>query len=155
MIDNNIVNAKILNQRQTVRIYIRGIEFVIITLFILLDKIIVTRNIILSIFIILFITNIIVTGTRAVIFTAGIVVFLYFLQSIKQKRFLKSILMLIIVSLGVFYSFNIIDTLYELFLRESTLQGGNIDTRLIAMGYFMNNYFPNFITYIYGQWCSQ
>lgn len=154
MINLNILEAatqtKILFERDTTRIDIPGYLYVIIGLFLSIDKINKEKKYYFISFILIFLIVIIIKGTLAVIFPLGLLTFIYLFKNLKKGRILSSSFIFIGVVLSGFFFINILQSLYSLLISAANMQEGNVQIRLDAATFFLNYLFPNSLTYILG-----
>ena len=144
------IQAKVLEERETTRLAIPGILYIIVAFFISLDKIVAEKKYLYFSFFLIFLANAITTGTRAVIFSLGILTMLYLMKSLRKGRLLATTLVLAAIVLGGFYFYEILRSSYDLLIQASTLEEGNIQVRLATASYFLEDFFPNNLTYVLG-----
>jgi len=146
----NIISAKILEERGTFRIGLPGIIFIIIGLFYSLQKIIYERNYKFAFLALLFITNIIATGTRTIIGITVLLSVFYLYQSLHKKNIFSTLLAFSIFIIGTFIFYNIIEFVFILYERALAGKEGNFQIRLYAISFFFTDLFKSNYAYIFG-----
>jgi hypothetical protein len=144
-----IFDVRIAEDRGTIRIFLAGFSFLILSYFLTLNRLFESFSIgkLLSIF--LFISILILMGTRQVIFSVMLITFMFILFSkvVKSKILIimlmtASIIPIIIVFQEIFIS--LID------LSKSQSESLIENVRIRAAGFFLTEFFPNNIAYITG-----
>ena len=136
--------------RQTIRVYMPGILLVIFSFFNHISRFFEEKKFIDLLLFILFLTLIIHTGTRMVIFPSLLIVLIFIGSRLKFYKSILIVTLSTILIIIVFYP--ILKGTFNLLLSEKNYSepGGTLSIRLQAINYFFNLLFPTFITYIIG-----
>jgi len=135
--------------RGTIRIFIPGGAFMILSLFICLQRFYI-RNELRNIFLVLlFLGVVVLTGTRSSLAGMVLVIFysLVFSRTIRSKYVIYALLVLSLIPI-YFLFHDIFIGLMETSVRESQNFQSNI--RIRAAKFFLTEFFPNTLAYIFG-----
>ena len=148
----NIVSANIQIDltRDTTRVYIPGILLVILSLFNHLLKLKDEIKIKDLIYVSLFLTIVVITGTRMIIFP---LLFLIIFFSFSMFKLNKPNFYIWGLTFGVVFLLILLPIVvasYELLLVDLQYSSGSYEIRLKAISYFINEFFPSFLSYIIG-----
>lgn len=146
----NLITAKILEERGTFRIGLPGLIYIIIGLFYSLQKIIYESNYKYVFLALLFVANIIATGTRTIIGITILLSVFYLYKSLQKKNIFSTLLALSVFIVGVFIFYNIIEFVILLYERAFAGQEGNFQIRLYAISFFITDLFKSNFAYIFG-----
>lgn len=146
----NIITAKILEERGTFRIGLPGIVYIIIGLFYSLQNIIYERNYKYVFLTLLFITNIIATGTRTIMGITILLSVFYLYKSFKKNNIFSTLLALSVFIIGSFVFYDIIEFVIILYEKALSGQEGNFQIRLYAISFFFTDLFKSNYAYIFG-----
>jgi hypothetical protein len=135
--------------RGTVRIYMKGIIFLIIGYFLCLQFFMSERRIKFLIFYLLAIIFLILNGSRQILLLVTFVTLLSILLSKQIKSKFLIYVIIISAAIVIFYFFRDIFIQFQLVtIKEKQLGAENV--RFQASVYFLTELFPNTISYIFG-----
>lgn len=146
----DIVTAKILEERGTFRIGLTGIIYINIGLFYSLEQIIYYKKKVYFFIAFLFLSNILITGTRSIIGITFLLSIIYLYQSFKSKKILSVILAISIFFIGGILFYSIIDFVLLLYKKALSGQEGNLQIRFTALSLIVSEFFKNIFTYFIG-----
>ncbi len=150
MADNSLVTTQMMAQRDTLRIALPGILFLVIGLFISLQRAVEERRYVYFLLFFLFTTNIIVDATRSVMLST-LLAALPLLYVYLKRRFVGTIAVLLVGSaLSAFYLYGIVSSVWSSIIGAANLSDGNFAVRILAVRYFFAHLFPNSLSYLFG-----
>jgi hypothetical protein len=148
-----LFKAQIKAERGTIRIFLAGMSYFIICYYYALQKFLESHQLKYSILLLASIIIIILIGSRTLLLTSAVTTMLNLILS---KRIKSRLLIYFMSALGIiliFFTFqNIFQELVKTALHRDPISSENI--RFRAVKYFMSNFFPNKLTYIFGNGAS-
>lgn len=146
---NILLDVRITDDRNTIRIFMPGFTYLILAYFMILNQLFKYFSLSKLFIILMFLSILILMGTRQIIFT----MILLTLMSILFSRMVKSkILVFILVALSVTSLIIIFQDIFVSLLDLSKHQSKNIaeNVRIKAAIFFLTELFPNKFSYITG-----
>jgi hypothetical protein len=148
-----LFDARITHERGTIRIFLSGMEYLIIGYFLSLKNFLEKRRLRHTLILLASLIIIIFIGSRTLLSTIGIASLLYLILSRRIKsRFWIYLLSTIGVILIYFTFQNIFQELITTALYKDPISRENI--RFRAVRYFLSTLFPNTLAYLFGNGAS-
>lgn len=148
-----LFNARITHERGTIRIFLAGMEYLIIGYFLTLKNFLDKQQIKYAVLLITFLSIVILIGSRTLLFTVLAATVLNFMLSKRiRSRFLIYFLSVAGVILVYFAFQKIIEELINTAVYKDPISSQNI--RVKAVKYFLARLFPNGLAYIFGNGAS-
>jgi hypothetical protein len=144
-----IFETRIEQERGTLRIFLPGLSFLIISYFYSINKILLKHKFIFLIPALLFLVIFILLGTRQILFSVLFVTLLniIFSGTFTSKFIITPLLVICIFTLYFMFQ-NVFDELLQVTKEQST--EWTDDPRVKAAQYFLDDFYPNRIAYITG-----
>lgn len=144
-----IMNIHFIEGRGTIRLFVPGMIFTQATYFFFLHKFFNEKKILFLILSLLSLSIFILQGTRQLIFALIFLTMVYLLLSKRVKSKLMISFLFTLAIIAIFFIFqNIFYELTKVSSSQASGQSGGV--RLRAMEYFITDFSPNKLTYIFG-----
>lgn len=144
-----LFDVRIAEDRDTIRIFLPGFTFLVLAYFLTINRLFDEFSFSKIFSVILFLSILILMGTRQVIFTVLLLTMLniLFSERIKSKVFIFTLMVLSIIPIIIIFQ-GIFISLIDLSKNQSQSLAENV--RIRAAGFFLTQLFPNTFSYITG-----
>ncbi len=145
-----IFDVRIDPSRSTIRIFIPGFSFMLLAFFFSLQELFYKNSLKHIIYLLLFFSILVLSGTRQVIANIALISFLALIFSKRIKSKLLIYFLAFLAAVAVYFLFHdIINSLLTI-SQEQTNDAQNEITRLKTTEFFLTDFFPNQLAYITG-----